>query len=227
MPKALKLEGKKFNRWTVISQAEIKKPGTYWLCKCECGTIKICKGSDLKIGNTKSCGCLQKANASKYSKKHGLCGTKIYWVWNTMKGRCSNPNDKRFPLYGGRGIKVCEEWKKDFMSFYNWAISNGYKEGLSIDRINNDGNYEPSNCRWVRQIIQSNNTRTNVFLEFNNQRHTVSEWARMLGMSNDGIMWRIKKYGLCKKVFAPCNTKFRNNLCRLHDVANEQSNGMQ
>ena len=211
MPEKLKLEGKKFNRWTIICQAEIKKPGTYWLCKCECGTIKICKGSDLKIGNTKSCGCLQKEVVSKFKKTHGLSKSKLYRVWHCMKCRCLNKNDKRYNSYGGRGIKICKEWENDFYSFYKWSIQNRYKEGLSIDRIDNNGNYEPSNCRWVDKNTQNNNTRRNVFIEYKGKKQTVSQWAKEIGIGHDTIKYRLNKYGLCDKVFMPVNTKFRNH----------------
>lgn len=108
--------------------------------------------------------------------KHGFCGTKIYKKWEDMKSRCNNPNNKRYKDYGGRGIKICNEWLSDFMNFYNWAINNGYKEGLSIERINNDGNYEPSNCKWITRAEQMRNTRNCHYIEYKGETHCISEW---------------------------------------------------
>ena len=154
--------------------------------------------------------------------KHGLYKTKLYRVWHAMKCRCYNKNDKKYPRYGLRGIEIYQEWKDDFAKFYSWAIANGYKEGLQIDRINNDGNYSPDNCRWVTQIQNLNNTSRNVFITYNNETHSLSEWSRKINVSVDAIRWRIKKYGLCEKVFGPCNVKWSNNYRRLHEIANKQ-----
>lgn len=107
--------------------------------------------------------------------KHGECRTKLNKVWRNMKDRCFNPNNKRFPHYGGRGIDVCQEWKDNYVSFRNWAISNGYKIGLSLDRIDNDGNYCPQNCRWVNSIIQNNNFSRNRFVTYNGVTLSISQ----------------------------------------------------
>ena len=154
--------------------------------------------------------------------KHGLYKTKLYRVWHSMKCRCYNKNNEKYPRYGLRGIEVCDDWKNDFAKFYNWAKANGYAEGLSIDRINNDGNYEPSNCRWVTILQNSNNTSKNVFATYNKETHTLSDWARKIKISVDAFRWRIKKYGICEKAFAPCNTAYRNSRNRLHNVASQQ-----
>ena len=117
--------------------------------------------SSINSGNTKSCGCYNKRRASETHKTHGLTETRLYRIWSSIKDRTLNPKNKRYLDYVGRGITICEEWKNDFMSFYNWAMSNGYEEnkGLSIDRIDNGGNYEPNNCRWTTQNIQARNQR--------------------------------------------------------------------
>lgn len=123
--------------------------------KCDCGNVLIVSWSSIKKGNTKSCGCLHKERASESCRevgkiqKHGMDGTKIYKIWCGMRHRCYIPTTTSFERYGGRGISVCKEWIDSFESFYDWAIKNGYKEGLSIDRIDNDGDYEPSNCQWL------------------------------------------------------------------------------
>lgn len=147
---------------------------------------------------------------ARYNKKHGLSDNKLYGVWNSMKYRCYNKNAHNYCNYGGRGIKICKQWIDNFLNFYEWAISNGYKEGLTIDRIDNDGDYCPSNCRFTTVLRQSNNTRRNFLITYKNETLSATEWARKIGVSPDAIKWRLKKYGLCEKVFYPCNTIFRN-----------------
>ncbi len=129
-----------------------KKPKRKGLYKCHCGKEFDANSYDVKSGHTSSCGCIG------CNRTHGLSGAKLYWVWTAMKERCLNPNNEWFKNYGSRGIKVCEEWT-DFKTFYDWAMSSGYKEGLSIDRRDNDGNYEPSNCRWATVVTQNRNTQ--------------------------------------------------------------------
>ena len=145
----------------MFSTENSKKKSRYGLYKCGfCGTEAKIVMAQVKRGHTKSCGCYGKQNAKNgTNKKHNLCNTRIYGIWKAIKGRVLNPKYKTYKYYGGRGITICDEWKNDFMSFYNWAMSNGYSGRLSIDRINNDGNYEPNNCRWTTQTIQSRNTR--------------------------------------------------------------------
>ena len=152
--------GKKYGDWIVLRRAPVEKhKSAKWICKCKCGNERIVRGSDLRLGKSKNCGCVNKARFKKIIFKHGLDGTRINRIYWGMKARCYNKNYHKYPNYGARGIKICDEWKNDFMAFYNWAINNGYADNLSIDRINNDGNYEPSNCRWATAKQQANNTR--------------------------------------------------------------------
>jgi hypothetical protein len=134
----------------------------YGIYKCGfCGTEFRANTQNILRGTTKSCGCYQKRRASETNKTHGLGCTRLCAVWREIKTRTLNPKNKRYSDYGGRGITICDEWENDFMSFYNWAMSNGYEEnkGLSIDRIDNDGNYCPENCRWTTSTIQTRNQR--------------------------------------------------------------------
>jgi hypothetical protein len=125
----------------------------YYTCSCECGEIKDIKYSS--IGTQISCGCIKKKIGRRTT--HGLSKTRIYGIWKSMKKRCHNPNSYDFNHYGAKGVMVCDEWRSNFMSFYNWSMANGYQEDLSIDRINGLGNYEPCNCRWVTMSVQQNN----------------------------------------------------------------------
>lgn len=116
---------------------------------------------------------------------------KLYNVWCGMKSRCNNTNNTRYSSYGGRGIKVCDEWNGDFIKFQKWALENGYKEGLQLDRIDNDGNYEPSNCRWATRLLQMNNNRHNKFIEYNGEKHTIAEWARIKSLPQNLLVYRL------------------------------------
>lgn len=115
--------------------------------------------------------------------KHGLYSHRLYRIWVKLRGRCNNPSYHEYSNYGGRGISVCEEWNTNFMSFYNWSLANGYAENLTLDRINNDGNYEPNNCRWATQKQQCNNFRRNHLLTYKGETRTMQEWGELLGVN--------------------------------------------
>ncbi len=191
MAKVKDITGNRYGRLMVVGRAE--KNGTNgqtrWICLCDCGNRTIVHKSNLTSGDTRSCGCLAKETARKQETKHGKSRTRLYRIWIGMKDRCGNPNN---PHYGGRGITVCDEWQSDFEAFYRWAISNGYKNDLTIDRIDNDGNYEPSNCRWVTGKQNSNNKSNNKKYEYEGQEYTIPELSRMTGINASTIRSRLK-----------------------------------
>lgn len=159
----LHLEGERYGKLVVTEEAEpiYSKTGKMirrWKCKCDCGNITIVRHGDLRNGSTVSCGCYNYEKESVV-KTHGYSRTKLGRVFDGMKQRCNNPNNKNYEKYGGRGIRICTEWLNDPKKFFDWAIKNGYKEGLSIDRINVNGNYEPDNCRWTDSETQCLNQR--------------------------------------------------------------------
>lgn len=128
-----------------------------------------------------------------YALPRGYTRTPLYRSYHDMIDRCTLPTKSNFKHYGGRGIKVCDEWKDEYLTFYEWAIANGYQEGLQLDRIDNDGDYCPGNCRWADKVTQENNKRTNHRIEFNGENHTVTEWARIKGLRKGTILGRIKR----------------------------------
>lgn len=127
--------------------------------------------------------------------KHGLRYTRLYRIWLQMKNRCFNSKTSRYSDYGGRGITVCDEWKDDFKAFYDWSISHGYADDLTIDRIENDGDYSPDNCRWATTYEQANNSRHCHYIEYKGEVHSLSEWSRILGVSSHLLSNRINVYG--------------------------------
>lgn len=186
MSRRIDLTGHRFSRLTVLGFVGVSDNGqALWECLCECGNIKTVAGHKLRGGEIKSCGC------AHYKYGHGMTNTRLYNIWCTMKARCTNPNSNKYGRYGGRGIKVCSEWLSDFKAFYDWAMANDYSEELSIDRIDYNGDYNPENCRWVTAKEQANNTSNNVLLTYNEQIHTISEWAEMCGLTYSALYHRL------------------------------------
>ncbi len=194
------ITGNKYSRLLVKEMLQKHKQNskgrwlTYCKCDCDCGkTDVVVMASKLKSGHTQSCGCLQKersaAAVKKRSATHGMSNTKVYANWLAMRNRCHLETDPAYQYYGGRGIAVCDEWRTDFLSFYNWMIANGYCEDpnarnteYTIDRIDVNGNYCPDNCRLVSFLEQANNKRDNRLEIYNGETHTIAEWARIKGI---------------------------------------------
>ena len=201
MSRIIDLTGEKYGFLKVIRMLDERKHGkVVWLCKCDCGNTTKVLSNNLRNGSTISCGCRNKKN--RIRTKHGLCKSRIYNIYICMKERCCNPKSKSYKNYGLRGIDICEEWKQDFMSFYNWAIANGYSEELTIDRIDNNKGYAPDNCRWVNKYIQNNNTRRNRKIHCFGETHTVSEWTMITGINRNTINSRLNKGLSPEKILA-------------------------
>lgn len=182
------LSGKQFGYLTVSHFAFSKKGQYYWYAKCDCGNEKIFRAGHLKSGHTVSCGCKSRRTI------HGETGTRLYRIWCNIRSRCSKPSNPQYADYGGRGITVCSDWE-DYTVFRDWALANGYSKELSIDRIDNNKGYCPSNCRWTTARTQANNTRKTRFLTYKDETHSVSEWARLLGIKQSTLNMRLNKYG--------------------------------
>lgn len=171
------LIGQKFGRLTVTSVTTHHNYMKRVTVVCDCGTEKVVFVRNLKTGATQSCGCLYLETRSPFATFHGLRKHPLYNIWSGLKNRCFNPNLYSYKDYGGRGISVCEEWRNNFQSFYDWATKNGWEKGLEINRINNNGNYEPSNCNFVTSKINSRNRRNNVLIEYRGEAKVLAEWA--------------------------------------------------
>lgn len=195
MGKFIDLTGKRFGKLIVLNKSGVaKNRQSIWRCRCDCGNIKNVIYGNLTSGYTRSCGCLLKENGCP--PKHNLSQTRIYRIYRGMKNRCYNKKHKDYKRYGARGIKICNEWLKEndkgLLNFYNWAINNGYQDNLSIDRIDNNGNYEPGNCRWADNETQCNNKRNCYYITYNNKTYTVAKWSKILNICESTIRERIK-----------------------------------
>lgn len=211
--KLVDMTGERFGRATIIKYAGKDKHNLYlWECKCDCGTVFVTTGNALRTGRTKSCGCLQKEIASKtlrdynesprkFTKghyKHGDNKTRLHSIWCGMRRRCRENNKH----YGARGISVCKEWEESYLSFKKWALENGYEETLSIDRIDNNGNYEPSNCRWVTQTEQCRNRRNTVYLTLDGIAKPLSQWCEEKSFDYKLAIGRYEKGFMPDEIFA-------------------------
>lgn len=189
------LSGKKYGRLLVVEMAQQRSSSkkVMWVCKCDCGNEVTVIGSALKNGNTASCGCLHKEGVRKLFTTHGRSKTVEYHIWQGMMKRCYKPYVYAYPHYGGRGIKVCSEWQ-DFENFYR-DMGEKPEWANSIDRINNDADYSPDNCRWATQKDQCRNKRNNHYLTLKGETKSAAEWAEMLSINVNTIYTRINHLG--------------------------------
>lgn len=195
--KKLNLLGNRYGKLVVIADAGSKlgscgKKFTKWLCQCDCGNQKEILTSSLLRGGTLSCGCL-KQNCHRthgFSKKE-----RLYVIWQGMKKRCLNKNNHAYKYYGSRGISVCDEWISSYENFRNWSLQNGYKEDLTIDRIDTNGNYEPNNCRWTNMAQQNDNKRVTYRFELDGNQYTITELSKKFNLKRSVIYYRLFRLG--------------------------------
>ena len=196
MGKFIDLTEQTFGRLTVIERVPNRKNGvTLWRCRCVCGNELITAASRLRNGTCQSCGCFHKEFAAlrgASSKTHGLTNTRLYRIWTNMKTRCYNKSNPNYARWGARGIQVCDEWRCDFSAFYIWAMQSGYADTLFLDRIDNDGMYSPTNCRWATAKEQANNTRKTSRLSYKGLTHSLHEWGRILNIEPSTLFYRLR-----------------------------------
>lgn len=191
--RVIDIKGERFTKLLVLERAgSDRHKQALWRCQCDCGNTIIATTSQLRSGHTKSCGCYHADKLKERNTIHGACKTRLYKIWKGMRHRCSCKGDTNYEYYGGRNIRVCSEWD-DFIVFRDWAMSHGYVDGLTIDRIDPDKDYHPDNCRWITMSMQANNKRNNHFITINGETHTLSEWSHITGHSQAAIKARIKK----------------------------------
>lgn len=195
MTKQKNLIGKRFGKLTVIAKGEpINQHGTNlstWICQCDCGVIKTIRQHNLLAGGSKSCGCGQMGGKYHIHNLHNSSKTRLYGIWQGIKQRCFNPKNKNYHNYGGRGITICEQWKDNFVCFQQWALSSGYEDNLTIDRIEVNGNYEPNNCRWLTRGEQQNNKRDTHRFNINGEILTIRDVSERYNIDLELIRHRI------------------------------------
>ena len=211
------LTGQTFGRLLVLERAGSKNGRAAWLCECICGNKTVVSGEVLRRGTSKSCGCLKKEVAAKRASdrapslakantKHGMCKTRLYGIWGNLKARCKNKTNND---YGGRGITVCPEWQESFEAFRDWALANGYRDDLTIERKDVNGNYCPENCCWKTKKEQSNNKRNNIKIEYKGKSQTMAQWAAEIGITHMTLWKRLKRGWPIERALSP--TKNRRN----------------
>lgn len=189
------LTGERYGRLTVkYHSGKNKHSHNLWYCQCDCGNYSVVTTADLSKGNTNSCGCLANELTVERNTTHDMADTRLYRIYAHMKDRCLNPNDKNYINYGDRGIKITYEWN-EFEGFRDWALNNGYQENLTIDRIDVNRDYEPSNCRWVTMKVQNNNKRNNLYVVYQGREKTLKQWSEEMNIKYSTLYGRIVKRG--------------------------------
>lgn len=192
----LDISGQRYGRLVAIERCKRKKgKKTAWMCVCDCGNEANVNLGDLRSGRTKSCGCYRRENTAiigKTAKRvtHGDTDSRLYRIWNAMKNRCLRESTNAYQWYGNRGISICNEWL-EYQEFKAWAVENGYSDKLTIDRIDNEGNYEPSNCRWITNKEQQRNKSNSRFITIDGETKCLSEWAEMHDMDRSTLRYRL------------------------------------
>lgn len=192
------LTGKRFGRLIVLG-LEFVKGQSHWRCKCQCGKETVVQRAHLKSGTTKSCGCLREE--INRTPKHGETNTPVYGIWSGIKFRCNNPDSQAYKYYGARGIKMCDEWEDDYPTFKKWMVEQGYKKGLTVERIDFNKGYTPDNCRLVPLEEQTKNTRRNLFVEYKGKKMIMKDWSRELNINYRTLLSRYRNGDRGAKLF--------------------------
>lgn len=193
--------GKRFGRLVVLGFSKKENGRYFWKCRCDCGETKDVCIRELITGKTKSCGCLRRENPNRI-KINNLSGSRIHKIYHNMKTRCLNKNNERYKDYGKRGIKICKEWLgkyTGFLNFYKWAVASGYKDTLTLDRIDNNLGYSPKNCRWATYKEQGRNTRRNINVTINEETHCLKDWCCIYGIKESGVLKYAKRNNVSAK----------------------------
>lgn len=201
------MTGKKCGRWTVLRQGKTdRRKRIHWTCRCECGTERDVEGTNLRGGHSISCGCFSSDTSRELNTTHGMTGTRIYDIWRGMMSRCYNSAVASYPDYGGRGIKVCDRWHV----FENFFADMGHRpsDDLTMDRINNNGDYCPENCRWATKKEQVSNRRNCIYIDTPDGKITISEAARRAGISWFAMRSRVRQNLPLDRLFAPAHRAF-------------------
>lgn len=191
--KLIDLTGKRFGKLIVLGRNNNYKR-VYWDCLCDCGTKKVVLGGHLKSGKTMSCGCVSKERIALLNKTHGDSRSRLYSIWSGIKTRCLDKNSSCYHRYGGRGISICSDWAKNYESFKLWSINNGYNDNLTIDRINNNGDYEPLNCRWTSMREQANNTCNTIKISYMGNIYSAKQLAALLKINYKKFIYGFHKF---------------------------------
>ena len=183
--------GDRYGRYTIIHEAKSRTRHRVFLCECDCGTRRVVRLWILTSGQAKSCGCWKREELAGRARTHGKCGTRLYSCWGSMRQRCLNPHHATYQDYGGRGIAICDEWS-NHEAFHSWALANGYRDDLTIERIDNNRGYEPANCRWIPQGEQVLNTRRTRNLTYKGRTQSIKLWADELDMKYCTLYHRLR-----------------------------------
>ena len=203
------IRGQRFGLWLVVGTYTRVGNKTLWLCRCDCGTERRVNAAELRNGKSTNCGCVRKAKGGARNATHGLSHTRMHARWMGMIARCENPNHSAYARYGGRGVRVCRRWRKSFTA---WLADMGPPPTPrhTIDRIDNDDDYKPSNCRWATNKANCRNKKTSQFIEWGGERLHIAEWAERLGMSQQTLVYRITFWSLEKAFTTPVRLDSRN-----------------
>jgi hypothetical protein len=191
MQRAIDISGQRFERLVAVEQVGSGRKEAYWRCKCDCGSETVTRGSKLRAGLTSSCGCVSAEKLSQANRKHGLHSHPIASIWYGIKARCLSPSNPAYKNYGGRGIQVCDRWL-DLKNFID-DMYPAFQLGMTLDRINNDGNYEPSNCRWATRKQQARNRRSTLYVQSPAGPVPLAEWAEVNGLNYGSAWWAINE----------------------------------